>query len=244
VTVDKKRFQGQLALITGASSGIGKAVAVALADHGARLGLVGRDAQRLDEVARVVASAGSQAAVYRADLTDDRDVQSLTTAVRRDYKCVEILVHSAGVIRLGDFGSADVADLDWQYRTNVRAPYQLTQSLLSMLVPFRSQIVFVNSSAGLQARAGVSQYAATKHALKAIADSLREEVHASGIRVLSVFPGRVATPMQEQAMSMLGREYQPDRLLQPEDVAAVVVHALGLPQSAEVRDISIRPLME
>jgi len=115
---------------------------------------------------------------------------------------------------------------------------------LPMLKSHRGQIVFINSSAGLSARANVSQYAATKHALKAITDSLREEINAEGLRVLSVYPGRTATPMQAAVHKMEQRAYQPDRLMQPEDVAAVVINALSLPSSAEVTDIHIRPLIK
>jgi NADP-dependent 3-hydroxy acid dehydrogenase YdfG len=100
----------------------------------------------------------------------------------------------------------------------------------------------MNSSAGLSARAGVAQYAATKHALKAIADSLREEINDDGVRVLSVFLGRTATPMQAAVHEMEGREYYPELLLQPEDVASVIINALSLPRSAEVTDIIVRPL--
>jgi NADP-dependent 3-hydroxy acid dehydrogenase YdfG len=104
--------------------------------------------------------------------------------------------------------------------------------------------VFINSSAGLGAKAGVGQYAASKHALKAIADSLRAEVNALGLRVLSVFPGRTASPMQAAVHALEGKAYHPESLLQPQDVAAVVLNALSLPRSAEVTDISIRPLVK
>jgi NADP-dependent 3-hydroxy acid dehydrogenase YdfG len=104
------------------------------------------------------------------------------------------------------------------------------------------QIVFINSSVGLKAVGGVSQFAATQHSLKAIADSLRDEVNPDGIRVLNVFPGRTATPRQESIFQREGRTYHPELLLQPEDIAAVVVNSLTLPRTAEVTEISIRPL--
>jgi NADP-dependent 3-hydroxy acid dehydrogenase YdfG len=103
-------------------------------------------------------------------------------------------------------------------------------------------VVFINSTAGLVARAGVAQYAATKHALRAMADSLREEVNADGVRVLSVFLGRTATPLQAALHEREGRRYRPERLVQPADVASLVVHALTLPRTAEVTDLTIRPL--
>jgi NADP-dependent 3-hydroxy acid dehydrogenase YdfG len=102
--------------------------------------------------------------------------------------------------------------------------------------------VFINSSAGLNASANVGQYAATKHALKAVADSLRHEVNAEGLRVLSIYPGRTASPLQEAVFKMEEREYRSEMLIQPEDLAAVIINALALPRSAEVTDINVRPL--
>ena len=159
-----------------------------------------------------------------------------------DFEKIDMLIHSAGVISIGKLEISSVADFDRQYKTNVRAPCLLTQVLLPLLKMQKGQIVFINSSAGLFSKANLSQYAATKHALRAFADSLRDEVNEMGIRVLSVFPGRTATPMQEMIFSQEGRDYPANRLLQPQDVAAVVIHALSLPRTAEVTDISIRPM--
>ena len=111
-----------------------------------------------------------------------------------------------------------------------------------MLKSRRGQIVFINSSLGLASKAEAGQYAAAKHALKALADSLRDEVNADAVRVLSVFPGRTATPMQAALYAKEGKAYHPEVLLQPEDVAAVVINALTLPRTAEVTEIRIRPL--
>jgi NADP-dependent 3-hydroxy acid dehydrogenase YdfG len=88
----------------------------------------------------------------------------------------------------------------------------------------------------------VGQYAASKHALRAIADSLRDEVNPDGVRVLSVFLGRTASPMQADIYRAEGRRYQPEQLMQPEDVAAVVINALSLPRTAEVTEVRMRPM--
>jgi len=235
---------GQVAVVTGASSGIGKAVALGLAAQRATLCLVGRRLDTLGPVAESARTKESRVLSYQTDLTLDKDIQDLAANLRRDVGFVDILVHSAGAISHGRLENEPVENLDWQYRTNVRAIYALTQVLLPMLKSRRGQIVFVNSSAGLSARAGVGQYAATKHALKAIADSLREEVNADGIRVLSVFLGRTASPMQAAVHKMEGKVYKPDQLLQPEDVASMVIIALSLPRTAEVTAINIRPMMK
>jgi NADP-dependent 3-hydroxy acid dehydrogenase YdfG len=237
-------FTDNIAVVTGATRGIGKAIALALAAQGATLCLVGRTLRTLEAVAESAQATASRVLCYQADFSLDKDIHELTDRLHTDFAHVDMLIHSAGVISLGQLETAPVEDFDWQYKINVRAPYALTQALLPMLRSRGGQIVFINSSAGLRARATVGQYAATKHALKAIADSLRDEVNGDGVRVLSVFLGRTASPMQAAVHEIEGRTYHPDRLLQTDDVASVVLHVLSLPRTAEVTDINIRPLMK
>ena len=240
VVIDKA-FEGQAAVVTGASRGIGRAIALVLAAEGASVALVGRDVQALGDAADHASAAGAMVARYRTDLTHDDEIRALAGQVSRDFGRVDILVHSAAVVSLGTLSRAPVSDLDDLYRTNVRAPYLLTQALLPMIIASQGQVVFINSSIGLTTRAEVCQYAATKYALRAVADSLRDEINESGVRVLSVYPGRTATPRQASLHEAAGKPYHPERLIQPEDVAAMVLGALRLPRTAEVTDISIRP---
>jgi len=235
-------FANQIAVVTGASSGVGQAIARQLATHGATLCLIGRNRENLEKFATEVRSLSAQAFTYVVDLTQAESIGDFVSQLRQDVRGVDVLVHSAGVISQGRVETTPVEDFDWHYYTNVRAAYLLTQQVLPLLKVRHGQLVFINSSAALHAKAEVSQYAATKHALKALADSLREELNADGIRVLSVFLGRTATPMQAALYDMEKKPYYPDLLLQPEDVAAVVSNALSLPRTAEVTDISIRPL--
>ena len=239
-----KALENQVAVVTGASSGIGKAVALALAAEGVTLCLVGRRNEALQSVAAEAQGEAPQPFCYQADLSLEGDIQSLIAGIKRDVKSVDILIHSAGVICLGPTASAPAEQLDSQYKVNVRAPYVLTQALLPLLKSRPGQIVFMNSSAGLTARANAGQYAASKHALKAVADSLREEANPAGVRVLSLFLGRTASPMQASVYQMESRKYQPELLMQPEDVASVAIHALCLPRSVEVTEISMRPLVK
>jgi NADP-dependent 3-hydroxy acid dehydrogenase YdfG len=234
-------LDGRIAVVTGAGGGIGGALAAALASRGARVWLVGRKRARLDEVAEAVAGRG-EARVHVADLTVDDDIAALRACLEADAGRVDVLVHAAGVIELGDVETASLDAIDAQYRTNTRAPYVLTRALLPLLRACRGQIVFVNSTSGLRAVRGQSLYAASKHALRALADSVRDEVNDDGVRVLSVFPGRTATPMQAALHEAQGQPYRPERLVQPQDVAAMVMAALTLPRTAEVTEIRIRPL--
>jgi short-subunit dehydrogenase len=219
---------------------VGKAVALGLAAQGATVCLVGRDPKKLAAVGESARVKGSTVAIYQADLAVDADLDDLKTQLQRDFRSVDVLIHSAGVISIGAVENARVSELDWQYRINLRAPYLLTQVLLPMLKAARAQVVFINSLVGLVAKGNSAQYSATKHALKALADSLRQEVNPQGLRVLSVFLGRTASPLQAALCRMEEKPYEPERLVQPEDVASVVVNALSLSRSAEITDITLR----
>jgi NADP-dependent 3-hydroxy acid dehydrogenase YdfG len=237
-------FENQVAVVTGASSGIGKAIVSGLAERGAAVCLLGRSREKLDAVIATVPLLSSKKMGYEVDLGVDKDIRDAAEKIKRDFGRVDMLVYSAGDFSMGEVAHAHIEDLDRQYRINVRAPYLLTQILLPLIKESKGQVVFINSTAGLNARAKVSQYAATKHALKAIADSLREEVNADGVRVLSIFPGRTATPMQAAVHELEGKAYRPELFMRPDDVAIVVMNALSLPRSAEVTDVNIRPLVK
>ena len=242
-TISSSALGDRSCVVTGASSGIGRAIAVALASAGATVCAVARRRVELEATASRTNGAG-RVALYEADLVVDEQVAGLAEVLGAREGGVDVLVHSAGTISLGDLEAASVRDLDRQYAANVRAPYLLTQALLPALRAKKGQIVFINSTVGLTARANVGQFAATQHALKAIADSLREEVNPHGVRVVTVYAGRTATPRQAKIHALEGRAYPPERLMQPEDVASVVLNALALPKSAELTDVKVRPMLK
>jgi NAD(P)-dependent dehydrogenase (short-subunit alcohol dehydrogenase family) len=235
-------FRGKSAVVTGASSGIGRAVAVELARQGALVGAVGRNIESLQQTAELAGPCAGGVRCYRSDLAQDDDLRRLGDLLNADLGQLDVLVHSAGAIGWGLVGSAPVGEVDRLYRLHVRVPYVLTQMLLPMLRERAGQVVFMNSSIVHGVRAGAAAYAASKAAMQALASALRDEVNSLGIRVLSVYPGRTATPTQEAAARHEGRNYEPDRLIQPEDVASVVVHSLLLPRSAEMTDVHVRPM--
>ena len=237
-------FTQQAAVVAGATSGVGRAVCLSLAAAGAQLSLLGRDASTLEELAKSVRGFTDKVSAYPVDLTSDASVTEVAARLGRDPGRVDVLVHSAGVFEMGPHASAAVVNLDRQYKTNVRGPYLLTQALLPLLRACRGQIVFVNSTVGLEARAGLGQYASTQHALRAIADALRAEVNPDGVRVLSVYLGRTATARQARIFRLEGRPYAPELLIQPEDVAEMVLATLRLPRTAEVTEIRMRPLVK
>ena len=233
----------QVAAVTGASSGIGRAIALSLEASGATVCLIGRHRRSLEEVRNSVGGIRRRKRfiIYEADLENDQELRRLATRLSSDHDRLDVLVHSAGLILPGTMEMVRIEDFDRQFRVNVRAPYYLSQALLPALRAQRGQVVFINSSAGLQAKAGIAGYSASKHALKAVADALRDEVGGEGIRVLSVFPGRTNTRMQAEISGAEGFAPAPEGLMPPEDVAEVVLDVLKLNRKAEVTDIHIRP---
>jgi short-subunit dehydrogenase len=202
-----------IAVVTGASGGIGGAIARALAAQGMSVCLTGRDRGRLEDVAAQIRSRVAQVLVHPSDLTTDEGIRGLVASVGAHSRRIDVLVHAAGTIRLGDIESVGWDDLDEQYRMNLRAPFLLTKAFLPMLKESRGQVVFINSTAALSAGADNGLYAATKHALRSITGSIRDHVNPYGIRVVSVFPGRTATPMQETVHRFEGRRYDTGRPL-------------------------------
>jgi NADP-dependent 3-hydroxy acid dehydrogenase YdfG len=239
-----RAFEGQTAVITGGGTGVGAAVAGALAKAGANVYLIGRRLDRLELVAAKARSLGVEARCCSADISSNSGLAEIAHRIKNNVENVDILVQSAAAYVAGSIEDADLSDFDRQYQTNVRAPFALTQALLPTLRARQGQVVFINSSSGLTAKPMTAQYDSTKHALKAIADSLRGEINKHGVRVLSVYLGRTASEMQERINQMEGRRYRPELLLQPDDVASVVINALSLPRTAEVTDISIRPMIK
>jgi NADP-dependent 3-hydroxy acid dehydrogenase YdfG len=239
-----RSFEGQTVVITGGGTGVGAAVAIALANLGASIYLIGRRLEKVEGVAAKARDLGADAACCAADISSNSGLLEATQRIKSELSSVDILVQNAAMYVAGSIENAELSDFDKHYQTNVRAPYALTQALLPLLKARQGQVVFINSSSALTAKPMTAQYDSTKHALKAVADSLRWEINSYGVRVLSVYLGRTASEMQERIFQAEGKLYRPDLLLQPDDVASVVVNALGLPRTAEVTDISIRPMIK
>jgi NADP-dependent 3-hydroxy acid dehydrogenase YdfG len=220
-----------LALITGASRGIGRAIADSLAGtHDLLLG--GRDEEALASQAAELPSARP----WPVELTDDA---ALAAAVA-DIDRLDVLVHSAGISRLGPLTEVTAADWRESYEVNVVAVVELTRLLLPALRAAEGHVVLINSGSGLKANPKWGAYAASKFALRAYADVLRAEEEPNGLRVTSVHPGRTATDMQKSVRDFEGGEYVPEKYMRPESVAAVVRAAVDTPRDAHVHEIVIR----
>jgi len=235
-------LKNKVAVVTGASGGIGESIAYALARNGVDLCLLGRNRSKLEKLGGRLRTIHPEVQIYICDFASADNIHSVTKKINSDFRAIDILVHSAGSLMLKSLEEITEAEFDLEFAVNTRAPFLLTKLLLPAIKNGKGQIIFLNSSIAQQkARANLSIYAGSKYALRAIADSLREEVNASEVRVLSVYPGRTATAMQEDIFKFENREYRKNQLLQPEDIAQSVIDALALPRTAEITDISIRP---
>lgn len=226
---------GQAAIVTGAGSGIGRAIACALGEAGLAVTLVGRDEAKLRETAALI---GPRARVRAADVTTAEGRAAVAAGLDR----LDVLAHAAG--RYLRRPVAELAEPDWVQldAVNLHAPILLTSACLSALRAARGQVVFINSTAAQQTAPGLAAYAGGKQALRAAADALRQEVNGDGVRVLSVFPGRTDTPMQSAILAAEGRQARPGALMPPEDVASMALAALRLSDASEATDLVMRPM--
>jgi NAD(P)-dependent dehydrogenase (short-subunit alcohol dehydrogenase family) len=239
------RLANRVSVVTGASSGIGREIALGLAEAGAAVCLIGRDRGRLADVAEAAQAAGARDVLaVPTDITDSEALRLAAETVEARFGDVDMLIHSAGIYARGAFEDASVEEFDEIYATNLRAPFRLFQKMLPALRRRHGDIVLISSTQGLSAHAGVGQYAASHHGLRALADSLREEVNPAGVRVTVLHVGTTATPMQERIHAARGLPYAPERLLQPRDVASMVVAVLDLPRTAEVTELTIRSMQK
>jgi NADP-dependent 3-hydroxy acid dehydrogenase YdfG len=217
------------ALITGASGGIGSAIATALAPTHTLL-LAGRPSDRLDAVAERL-----DATTFPLDLTDPDEIEAACEIVDE----LDVLVHNAGVSMPGPVAESHVDEWRATFSVNVFGPVALTLALLPALRSARGQVVFINSGAGRKASPTMASYSASKFALRAFADSLRES--EPDLRVTTIYPGRTDTQMQRELVSYEGGQYDPAKFLSPETVAAAVANAVATPPDGHVHEVVLRP---
>lgn len=217
-------------LITGASGGIGSALAQACRDH--HLVLQGRDEARLNALCAELPDA-------RPLLLDLARPKTFAASLA-DLPPLTNLIHNAGTVELGAVAEQDHTVWTNTLAVNVVAPAALTRLLLPGLRQERGCVIFINSGAGLNASVGWSSYAASKFALRALADSLRAEESEAGLRVTSVYPGRTASAMQEKVRWQEGEIYDPAAFIQPQMLAQTVRFVLDAPRDVLLSDITAR----
>ena len=231
-----KDFRNKLVLITGGNSGIGEALALAFAREGARLILTARDEAKLEAVRRRCVALGADTEIHPADVTDEVAVQKLAVQLQARHASLDILVNNAGVVMAGLLAEVEPADWRRLHELNVMGVVHMCRAFLPAMIARRQgHVVMMASAAGLAGQRGMSTYTATKFALVGLSESLRAELHRSGIGVSAICPGYVQTPIEQKTklVGSLDNErvraniaVQFRRGIQPEQVAVRTLRAI------------------
>ena len=243
-------LSGKTALVTGASSGIGRSTAIALAAAGAQVALVARRAARLDDLAAQIKADGGQALARAADVTDEGDATRAVEDAVDHFGGLDILVNAAGMTQTGKVENANLADWRYVFELNFWAGLYTSRAAIPALKAGGGDIVNVSSTAGRRpVGATFGPYAASKFALTAFNESLRAEVTLAGIRVCIIEPGATATEIHahikdEKVRESTRQHIEKDGAMQPEDVAAAIVFVVGLPRRVNVSQLMIRPSVD
>jgi NADP-dependent 3-hydroxy acid dehydrogenase YdfG len=244
---DVAPLAGKVALVTGASSGIGEATAVALADAGAAVAIGARRRDRLDALAGELRHRGARVLELDLDVTDEQACTTAVARTREELGGLDVLVNNAGVMLLGTIVGADTEDWRRMLQTNVLGLMYMTAAAVEGMVEQGSgDIVNVSSVAGRVARKGSGVYNASKWAVNAFSESLRQEVTGRGVRIGLVEPGAVATeltdhitqPEAKRASKEMARAMTP---LQAEDIARAVLYLVTQPAHVAVNEVLVRP---
>jgi NADP-dependent 3-hydroxy acid dehydrogenase YdfG len=211
----------KLALITGASKGIGRATALTLANEDLHLFITARNEEQLNSLSDEISKAGGTCTTFIADLRKPEDMESVLEAIRALNLILSILVHSAGVARVGLISQMKSADWEETLDINLTIPFLLTQLCLPLM------------SAG--SKIILAAYCASKYGLRGLADTLRQEVQKQGIAVTSIYPASVDTPMQDQ----LPYNWDRSKMLAPADVAAAIANIYHQPANICVKEIDL-----
>ncbi len=237
---------GKIALVTGASSGIGEATARMLSAEGARVAIAARRTDRLAQLQSELESAGTQVLSVELDVTDETAAQAAVQSTVDTFGALDIVVNNAGVMLLGPVLDADTTDWTRMINTNVLGLMYLTHAALPHLLTSQGTVVQISSVAGRVARNGSAVYNASKHAVNAFSEGLRQEVTARGVRVVLIEPGMVATELREHithtgAKDAVNQRAEEMRQLQSEDIAEAIRYAVTAPDHVAINEVLIRP---
>jgi NADP-dependent 3-hydroxy acid dehydrogenase YdfG len=244
-------LSGRVALITGASSGIGEGTAMALAAAGATVVVSARRADRLKALVQSIETAGGTAIALPGDIAEEAVARSVVAATLKRFGRIDILVNSAGIIQPGRVENADTAQWRRVMDVNLFATlYTCSAVIESMRAQGGGDIINISSTAGRRVASGAyGPYSSSKFALTAMNEGLRQEVGAYGIRVCIIEPGATTTEVSEGITDPNHRQFMRDHVnkdgaMKPEDIAAAILLVVSLPRRANVAEILIRPTID
>lgn len=243
-----QRWRGRVALVTGASSGIGRATAERLAREGMRVVLAARRADRLETLASALRAEGAEVLAQPTDLRDERSIDALFAAVRARFGGVDVLVNNAGLGHAAPLTSGETHHWREMLEVNVLALAICTREAVRDMRARGDDghVIHVSSMAAHRVPPGSGVYSATKFAVRSLTEGLRQELRelGSGVRVSAISPGVVATefaaahPRSEEVARQV---YGPHEVLKDEDVAEMIAWVLGAPPHVQVHDVLVRP---
>lgn len=234
-SVDQKR-----AIITGASSGIGKATALTLAKAGFKLALVGRSSERLESVAIAARSLGTDVQIYVFDLLQLDQVKAKFAAIAEELGQVDILINNAGMGYTGSLEATSLADWQQVMNLNLTSVFQVTLGILpQMRAQQQGQIINVSSIAAKTVFPDWGAYCVSKAALNALSQAIAVEEKANGIRVTTLMPGAVNTPLWDT--DTVDADFDRTTMLTPENIADSILQIVQLPANANIEEITITP---
>jgi NADP-dependent 3-hydroxy acid dehydrogenase YdfG len=241
------RLEGKVALVTGASSGIGEATALALAGEGAKVALAARRQDRLEVLERKLVSNGAEVTTVALDVTDEQACRDAVSATRDRLGGLDIVINNAGLMLLGPILDADTEDWRRMINTNVLGLMYITHAALPHLVEQGSgDIVNISSVAGRVARSGSGVYNASKWGVNAFTESLRQEVTERGVRISVVEPGLVDTELGDhitnaEAKASVKEWKASIRNLTADDIARAIVYVVTQPDHVAINEVLVRP---
>ncbi|SOD74118.1 NADP-dependent 3-hydroxy acid dehydrogenase YdfG [Jatrophihabitans sp. GAS493] len=246
------RLDGTSALVTGASSGIGAATALTVAAAGARVALVARRVDRLADLADKITELGSEALVVEADVNVEEQVRGAVQAAIDRFGRLDTVIANAGVMLLGPIVDAPVEEWERMVNLNILGLMYTTHAALPHLLSAAdnsprgvADLVMISSVAGRQARLGSGAYNASKHAVGAFAESLRQEVTQRHVRVGLIEPGAVATELaghnRPEILEGLRTRFSQMQRLEAEDIAETIEFMLTRPRRMAINEMLIRP---
>jgi len=222
------------ALVTGASKGIGRSVAIKLAEFGLKVFATARNVSQLENLKKEIENKSGFCKIYPADLTNENDLNLMVKEILPEDAKINLLVHSAGIAKIYTVEKMPFSEWQKTLDINLTSPFQLTQKCLPRFAK-NSHIFFINSVAGSTTFSEWSAYCASKWGLRALADTLRQELAPRGIKITSIYPTSVDTPMQDK----IPYGWDRSKMLSPKDMAAALVSCYQQPAHVLVKDIHL-----